>query len=106
MTTYTMNRWASNEAQVCKENFCYIVDASAITSTWRAVNWDGASGSAELCDGTDYDINTGEQAISSESELSALATAWQVAYDADQAAIAAAAEEEAPDQQQVTELPE
>lgn len=96
MATYSMNRWASNEAQVCKDDVCYHVDASSITSTWRAVQWDGTSGIAELCDGTDYDFNTGEQAISAESELSALATAWQTAYDAEQAAIAAA-EEQSPD---------
>lgn len=92
MTIYSMNRWASNEAQVCKDGVCYEVDASLITSIWRAVQWDGASGWAELCDGADYDINTDEQAISTESELSALATAWQVAYDAEQASIAAAAQ--------------
>lgn len=94
MAIYSMNRWASNEAQICKDNSCYEVDASSITSTWRAVQWDGASGNAELCDGTDYDLNTGEQAIAAESELSALATLWQAAYDAEQAAIAAAAAEE------------
>jgi len=99
MAKYSMNRWASNEAQVCKDGACYEVDASSITPTWRAVQWDGTSGWAELCDGTDYDVNTGEQAISAESELSALATAWQTAYDAEQAAAAAAAaaaEEETP----------
>jgi hypothetical protein len=90
-----MGRWASNEAQICKDSVCYDADASSITSTWRAVQWDGTSGWVELCDGTDYDTNTGEQAISAESELSALATAWQAAYDAEQAAIAAAAAEEA-----------
>jgi hypothetical protein len=101
MAIYSMNRWASNKAQVCKDNGCYDVDASSITSTWRAVQWDGTSGNAELCDGIDYDVNTGEQALSDESELSALASLWQSAYDADQAAIAeaeaaAAAEEETP----------
>ena len=90
MATYSMNRWSSNEAQICKDGVCYEVDASSITSTWRAVQWDGASGNAELCDGTDYDFNTDDQAISAESELSALATAWQTAYDAEQAAIAEA----------------
>ena len=95
MANYSMNRWASNEAQVCKDSVCYEVDASAITSTWRAVQWDGTEGRAEVCDSTDYDANTGEQAISAESELSALATAWQAAYDAEQAAIAAAAAEAA-----------
>lgn len=84
MAKYTMNRWASNEGQVCVDGDCYDVDASSITSTWRAVQWNGTSGSAELCDGVDYDVNTGNQAISSESELSALVTAWQAAYDAEQ----------------------
>ena len=100
MTIYSMNRWALNEAQVCKEGACYDVDASSITSTWRAVQWNGTSGNAELCDGVNYGVNTGDQAIASESELSALATAWQTAYDAAQAAIAeaeaAAAAEETP----------
>lgn len=95
MANYSMNRWASNEAQVCKDGVCYEVDASSITSTWRAVQWNGSSGNAELCDGTDYDVNTDDQEISAESELSALATAWQAAYDAEQAAIAAAAAEAA-----------
>ena len=99
MTIYSMNRWASNEAQICKDNSCYEVDASSITSTWRAVQWDGTSGNAELCDGTDYDVNTGNQAISAESELSALATAWQAAYDAHQQALAAAAAEAAAEQE-------
>ena len=93
MAIYQMNRWASNEAQVCKDGVCYEVDASSFESTWRAVQWDGSLGNAELCDGIDYDVNTGDQAISAESELSALATAWQTAYDAEQAAIAAAAAE-------------
>lgn len=91
MATYSMNRWASNEAQICKDGVCYEpCDISASNTTWRAVQWDGTSGWAELCDGTDYDVNTGEQAISAESELSALATAWQTAYDTHQAEIAAA----------------
>lgn len=91
MAVYRMNRWASNEAQICKDDACYEVDATTVTSTWRAVQWDGTLGNVELCDGTDYDVNTGEQAISAESELSALATLWQTAYDAEQAEIAAAA---------------
>lgn len=95
MANYSMNRWAFNEAQICKDGFCYKVDGSSITATWRAVQWDGTSGNAELCDGTDYDVNVGEQAISAESELSALATLWQSAYDAEQAAIAAAEAEAA-----------
>ena len=95
MAEYSMNRWASNKAQICKDSVCYDVDASTITSAWRAVQWDGTSGNAELCDGTDYGANTGEQAISAESELSALATLWQAAYDTEQAAIAAAEAEAA-----------
>lgn len=90
MAEYSMNRWASNEAQICKDGSCYEVDASSITSTWRAVQWDGESGNAELCDGTDYDVNTGDQAISVESELGALVAAWQSAYNAHQLAIAEA----------------
>jgi hypothetical protein len=90
MANYRMNRWSSNEAQVCKDGACYHVDASSITSTWRAVQWDGTSGNAELCDGVNYGVNTGDQAISAESELNALATAWQTAYDAEQAEIAEA----------------
>lgn len=87
MATYSMNRWAFNEAQVCKDGNCYEVDASSITSTWRAVQWDGTAGRAELCNGVDYSVNTGDQAISAESDLSVLAAAWQVAYNAEQADI-------------------
>lgn len=90
MAIYRMNRTASNAAQICKDGTCHDVDASTITSTWRAVQWNGASGHVELCDGSDFDVNTGEQAISAESELSVLVTLWQAAEDAHQAAIAAA----------------
>lgn len=88
MTIYSMNRWAANEAQVCKDNICYETNASSIPSTWRAVQWDGTSGWIELCDGTNYDMNIGEQTILNESELSVLNNAWQIGYDINQQLLA------------------
>lgn len=76
---------------ICKDGLCYEdCDTTNVNNLWRAVQWKGTSGIAELCDGTDYDVNTGEQALSAESEIQSIVDAWQAAYDAEQAEIAAA----------------
>ena len=84
-----MTRTASNNAQVCKDGVCYDeLDISSYDTTVRAFHWDGTSGATELCDGTDYDINTGEVTFTSESDIQVCINAWQIAYDAEQQAIA------------------
>jgi len=92
MANYDMNRVASNNAQVCKDGVCYdTLDISSYDTTVRAFHWDGTSGVTELCDGTDYDINTGEGTFTSESDIQVCIDAWQTAqdnYDAEQQAIA------------------
>jgi len=92
-----MNRIASNNAQVCKDGACYDnLDISSYDTTVRAFQWDGTSGRTELCDGTDYDYNTGEGTLTAESDFQVCINAWQTAYDAEQQAIAdAQAEAEA-----------
>lgn len=89
MANYKMTRTASNNAQVCKDGVCYDeLDISSYDTTVRAFHWDGTSGRTELCDGTDYDINTGEGTFTAESDIQVCINAWQTAYDTEQQAIA------------------
>ena len=96
MAIYRMNRTASNNAQVCKDGVCYDeLDISSYDTTVRAIQWNGTSGVTELCDGTDYDYNTGEGTLSAESDFQVVIDAWQTAYDSEQAELQAQAEAEA-----------
>ena len=89
MAIYKMGRTASNNAQVCKDGVCYDnLDISSYDTTVRAFHWDGTTGRTELCDGTDYDTNTGEGSFSAESDIQVCIDAWQTAYDDEQQALA------------------
>ena len=93
MSKYSFTVTDTNKGTVCKDGYCYEdLDTSAVNSTWRAVQWNGTSGVAELCDGQDFNINTGEQALSSEAEIQALVNAWNTGYDREQQQIAADAQ--------------
>jgi len=97
MANYNMNRTASNNAQVCKDGACWDnLDISSYDTTVRAFHWDGTSGVTELCDGTNYDYNTGEGTLSAESDFQVCIDAWQTAQDDYEQALAdAQAEAEA-----------
>lgn len=91
MAKYSMSIGSQNSALICKDGSCYEeCDVTGIDATWRAVQWDGSNGRAELCDGSNYEVNTGELALTSESEIQVIIDAWQTAYTAEQEAIAAA----------------
>jgi len=86
MANYNMNRVASNNAQVCKDGACIEnLDISSYDTTVRAFHWNGTSGVTELCDGINYNANTGEGTITAESEIQICIDAWQTAYDEIQA---------------------
>lgn len=96
MARYNMNRIASNNAQVCKDGACWgKLDISSYDTTVRAFHWDGTSGVTELCDGTDYDTNTGEGTLSAESDFQVCIDAWQTAEDEYQASLTEIPSEEA-----------
>ena len=87
MATYKVIRTSSTQALICKDDVCYEgLDVSGLDSTWRVAKWDGSTGKIELCDGSDYDTNTGESTFSSESDIQVAIDAWQIAYDAEQSA--------------------
>jgi len=89
MATYTIIRTSSTEAQVGKDGVFYDdLDITGLDATWRVAKWDGSTGNVELCDGSDYDTNTGESSFASESDIQAAINAWQTAYDTEQAEIA------------------
>lgn len=89
MAKYTVIRTSSNQAQVGKDGVFYDnLDVTGLDSTWRVAKWDGLTGKVELCDGVDFESNTGEATFSSESDIQVAINAWQSAYDAEQAAIA------------------
>ena len=78
MAVYNMVRTASNSATVCKDGACWDnLDISSYDTTVRAIQWDGTSGRTELCDGTDYNTNTGEGSLSAESDFQVVVDAWQ-----------------------------
>ena len=97
MANYDMNRIASNNAQVCKDGVCYDeLDISSYDTTIRAFHWNGTSGVTELCDGTNYNSNTGEGTLSAESDIQVCIDAWQTAEDEYQASLVEIPSEEIP----------
>ena len=95
MAEYKIIISAPNVGHVVKDGVCYQdVDLTGVNSTWRAASWDGVNGSAELCDGIDYDVNTGVYDFTSQSEFQFAIDAWQNAYDAEQLMLQQQATEE------------
>lgn len=95
MAVYNIIRTTTDNATVCKDGVCYAdLTISSLDNTIRAINWNGTTGVTELCNGTDYDTNTGEGTLSSESDFQVCIDAWQAAYDAEQQAIAGAEAEQ------------
>jgi hypothetical protein len=96
MAKYAYVAASATQGNVSKDGVSYDdVDTTDINNTWRAVQWNGTSGRAELCDGTDFDVNTGEQVLTSESEIQSIIDIWQTADDAATAAAEQAAIEAA-----------
>ena len=94
MAKYAYVAASATQGNVQKDGVSYDdVDTTNINNTWRAVQWNGTSGRAELCDGIDFDVNTGEQVLTSESEIQSIIDIWQAADD--EAAAQAAAEAQA-----------
>ena len=82
------------DGTVVKDGVAYTgLDLSALPSEFHALQWDGDSGDLETKDGNKNPINAD---ITDFSPYQFCLDAWQVEYDAEQAAIAAAkaAEEE------------
>ena len=67
MATYTIIRLSGTQAQVGKDGLFYDVDVTGLDATWRVAKWNGSTGKIELCDGSDFEVTTGESTFSSES---------------------------------------
>ena len=93
MAKYILMATGKNTASICKDGECFDgCDTSSVDQTWRAVQWDGSTGIVELCDGLDIDKNIGEQELTSESDIQAIISAWDVAKSAHEAALQAMAD--------------
>lgn len=76
------------DGTVVKDGVAYVgLDLSALPDDFHALQWDGSNGDLETTDVNNTPSNT---AISDLSPYQFCVDAWQAAYDAEQAAIAAA----------------
>lgn len=81
------------DGTVVKDGVAYTdLDLSALPSEFHALQWYDTKGDVESKDADGNPVNT---AITDMSQYQWCVDAWQAAYDAEQAAIAAAAEEAA-----------
>jgi len=89
MAIWTIVNNGNGKMSVGKDGLFFECDSASLADTIHAVQWDGTSGEVENKDPSTGDITSNTE-ISSFSDYAFAETAWQSAYDEEQAAIALA----------------